>query len=259
MNILLVGDTHGMIAVINRYCRMLDQLGTPVDYVLQAGDFGYFEDTEWPEFVTGVFKFEKPTYVIHGNHEDPRYADLVMDKLIEIPNFYAFARGGEIVELRKDEEVVRIFGVGGAPCVDNPRIRYPFFRAEFDEAVYVWNKAGNPPIDILLTHEAPTGTGKIGDSYWGNPWGCGIPELRTLWETVRPKWQVNGHYHKKHVHQEDGLNHMILDVAEEAVVLLDTATWKFTDLTFSALTRMQIHVDQRNRVNRPATDSGSSS
>jgi Icc-related predicted phosphoesterase len=239
MRILLLGDIHGEIGVVNRYVALFNKANLPLDCVLQLGDFGMFKFCpEWVEFRDGKRKFAIPAYITYGNHEDPDEVEPVIDGKTVIENLHVFKRGGEIFELKKGDETIRLLSVGGAPCVDRPRIKMPYTPHDYVEAQERWEKAGKPPIDLLLTHEAPTGTGKIGLEQFGNPYKCGIEELRTLWKTVRPRVQVNGHYHIHHNYEEDGLHHLILDVGQEHAVVLDTETWTFTSVTFKTLTKL---------------------
>jgi Icc-related predicted phosphoesterase len=241
MIILIVGDTHGQLADINRYYRLLKQLDLTPQFCLQAGDFGFEPlHTQLPHYLSGEIKFPLPVYAIHGNHDHPTITDDFMSGKSKIANLYVFKHKGEIIELDHDAETVRVFGVGGAPCVDTPVYRYPFDPSEYNDAHDLWLKKGCPPIDILLTHEAPTGTGPIGEWRWGNPEMCGIPQLRRLWETVKPKWQIGGHYHKYNVHHENGLNHMILPLSWDGALVLNTngGDWQMNLVTFSVLERL---------------------
>jgi Icc-related predicted phosphoesterase len=241
MIILIVGDTHGQVECINRYYRLLNTLGLTPNFCLQAGDFGFEpKNTQWPYYVSGELKLPCPTYIIHGNHDHPTITDEVMYGKVKVTDAHVFKWKGEIIELTHDNESINVFGVGGAPCVDVPAYRYPFHPSEFNDAHEIWLKAGAPRIDILLTHEAPTGTGAIGEVRWGNPLTCGIPQLRKLWETIRPKWQIGGHYHKYHVYHEDDLNHMILPLSWDGAMVINTngGDWQMQLVTFQALEQL---------------------
>jgi Icc-related predicted phosphoesterase len=226
MRILIVGDTHGEITYINRYYRALKQSGC---------DFVGFEK--------GVFKFPCPVYVIHGNHEDTVADDYLSGKK-QIPNMYVFPRYGEIVDVQVGDESITLFGVGGAKNAPGDLSwSYPFDeKIEFMKARELWIKRGSPKVDLLLTHEAPTGTGSIGDP-WRHKDGkghltCGDAGLRVLWADVQPKWQINGHYHRHHTYSEGGLSHKILPAAPGGATLLDTSDWRFQDFTLDSLNRI---------------------
>lgn len=245
MLILIVGDTHGNITMMNRWYRTMKAAGIVPDFMIQVGDFGFWgkgSGVDWPGYEKGVFKFPCPTYVVHGNHEDPKVANPYMNQKKKVDNLYVFPRYGEIVTLTKDEEEVTLFGVGGAENApwDNPSIYYPVEpKVEFLKAKAMWEKKGKPKVDLLVTHDAPTGTGYIGNANCGpNPMGCGDAGLRDLWVSVRPRFQIGGHYHRNHLYEEDGLKHVILHCAEVSAGLLDTSTWKLEIVTMNTLERL---------------------
>ena len=228
--ILLAGDTHENINAINRIVKKVALKGVDIDAVIQVGDFGFWpEGGEWKGFSKGVFKFRKPTYVIHGNHEDPACVEPFMGPNPQktLPNFRLLAPG-EIVKICG----LNVMGVGGARCADRPKIYYPWEPQDFVRAREGWEAAGKPYIDILVTHEAPRDTGMLGSleiclEYGLNILDVGEQAVSDLWAAVRPAWQINGHHHKIHKYiTPDGLQHLTLPCIEDGYGIFDTETYE---------------------------------
>lgn len=226
--ILLAGDTHENINAINRIIKKLALQGVEVNAVIQVGDFGFWaEGGEWKGFLKGVFKFRKPTYVVHGNHDDPACVEPMMGRTPQknIHNFRMFYPG-EILEICG----LKVMGVGGAKTVDEHKIFHPFDPQIYKDVLERWWWAEEPRIDLLVTHEAPAGTGMLGDIYMSQKYNLNIldvgePLLTELWEYVRPAWQINGHHHKIHEYTSpSGLKHLTLPCIEDGYGLLDTET-----------------------------------
>ncbi len=226
MHLLLISDTHlKQIDRINKFKKRLvrDFEIHPVA-ALHGGDFGFWQEWPWLSYIRGTSKLELPVYAVHGNHEDP---EMVQASIVRpVPNLKIFRPGGEICTIEHCGETCTVLGVGGAPCVDDPLVFYPFKATDYLSAVEVWKSAGCPQIDVLLTHEVPKHIGPIGEAFFGNPLEAGIPELRTLWETVRPRLLIAGHYHKIHIWEENGLKLYTLPQAAQGGALLDTTDWR---------------------------------
>jgi Icc-related predicted phosphoesterase len=238
--ILLVGDTHcDNIHAINRYIRQLRERDIEIDFWIQVGDWGFwkFHGSVWLEYETGKVEFIKPGFVVHGNHEDPVVAchytkagvkysyknktGVFTPKLTH--NFKAFRDPFEIVEYQG----VRMMGVGGAYCADNPTIRYPHDDEVFLDAIEFWKEQGSPDIDILITHEGPNEVGIKGHPMFAHLGPPGNRNLRVMWEAINPRLHVSGHHHQFVVKYEgeDPQNprmHMTLPCAEQFAIVLDT-------------------------------------
>jgi hypothetical protein len=233
VQLCLLADTHAELELVNRHVRFLKlRHGVEVEGILHAGDFGFWDQGPWRAFARGAYQFLKPMVVVHGNHEDPRVCARVQGRDTTehgVTNLY-LAKSGEFVDFAG----LVILCVGGAKCVDNPAVRYPFSPDEYTAALESWRAGGSPAIDILLTHEAPSGTGMVGDPFISakfglNPFEVGEPLLRELWEAVKPKLHVCGHHHKLHRYTSpDGLQHLTLPVARDGGFVLDTERWELT-------------------------------
>lgn len=241
-NILLVGDTHcDNIFAINRYVRQLKEKGIEIDFWIQVGDWGFwnFTGSAWAEFESGNFKFIKQGFVVHGNHEDPKVAynytkagrtvnwhgKLIKHEPKLTHNFRVFKDPFEIIEYNG----IRMMGVGGAYCADNPKIRYPFDDQVYLDAIDAWHAVGEPQIDILITHEGPSEVGIVGHPFFAHLGPPGNRNLRTMWEAINPRLHVSGHHHqfvvKLEPYGEDRIKarlHMTLPCAEQFAVVYNT-------------------------------------
>lgn len=242
MLISLVGDTHCFINRIDVGVRRAKKvLGLDVDLCLQVGDFGFYNDYgDWKAYRKGQYRFEVPTLAVHGNHENEESAREAMQPFgWLVPNFKCLYDGGEIFEFTDAKgEVIRILGVGGARCVDNPPRSqyYEFNEYDYETAYDIWVKAGKPEIDILMTHDCPYGVDLFGDPVISEMFGLdpnkqmGERKLNELWHAVRPKLQINGHHHRKHRYTSPaGLKHMTLPITPHGVILLDTSDWSIKE------------------------------
>jgi predicted phosphodiesterase len=240
--ILLVGDTHcDNIHAINRYVKQLGEKDIEIDFWIQVGDWGFwnFNGSAWTEFESGNFKFVKPGFVVHGNHEDPKVAYhytkaggeyLNKGKKIKLApklthNFRVFRDPFEIIEI----DGVRMMGVGGAYCADNPVIRYPFDDQVYLDAIDAWYAVGKPDIDILITHEGLSDVGLVGHPFFAHLGPPGNRNLRTMWEAINPRLHVSGHHHQFVVKQEGERLHMTLPCAEQFAVVYDTESGNFVE------------------------------
>lgn len=199
MLIGLVGDIHGdmwkMNQVVDDYRR---RTGLNLDGLIQVGDFGFFKQIKlgsWHKIKSKKMKFNVPSLVVHGNHEDPhewRGANghnvpnlLVADKPIQLIKWMG----------------MNILCVGGAHCVDNPPENYfvPHSDEVFHQAITFWFQENKPKIDLLLTHDAPMGCGIKPNPRFAMIENLnkeiGSKELLDLILTVSPTTHFNGHYH----------------------------------------------------------------
>jgi Icc-related predicted phosphoesterase len=184
---------------------------------------------DFPEVYSEEYQIPIPTYFIRGNHEDQEflmnYEKRLMElhpgdhlqRCIEICTNLFYIPDGHIIKLGD----IKLAGWGGcwgqktwdmdywssARCQPNnrgyTRKLNHMTRDRFEHLM----RSG---FDILVTHDAPTGTGVKGftdrkaaqeagieptEDVFGGP---GVGYIRELIEEVKPRYHFNGHYHEYH-------------------------------------------------------------
>lgn len=233
MRIALLGDLHGAISFVGRTVDVLERRFDFVpDAIVQVGDWGFFADVgEWPRVLAGAIALPAiPTYVVHGNHEGREEALAAIAGIPTLPHLHVFPPGGAIWPLSVGTETVMLLGCGGAYDAPGttPSDGIPFSERDPGIALERWIAAGDPSIDLLITHEAPTGCGELGEWRYGSPWKTGSPGIRTLWERVNPPLMVCGHYHTEHVRREGNRTLRVLPMAQDGAAIWDTTTGQVT-------------------------------
>jgi len=236
MNLLVIGDLHGRIDYIERYyARLTDNFALAVPAVVQVGDFGFYERSGgFAAYRAGREQLPVPTYAVHGNHDDPEITRTLAASEVAVPNLHVFPVGGGFVTLTHGNESVTLMGVGGAYTV--PQTWHAqmssFSEREPEAALVRWDEAGQPAVDILITHETPSQLGRpLGDPQYGNPYRVGSDGIRAFWQTVRPRLLVCGHYHTLLQKVDDGLSVTVLPEAAQGALVWDSATGQQTMFT----------------------------
>ena len=210
--VMLISDIHTKYAVINPQIRHAEEAcGHPVSQVLVLGDFGFFGDELHEYFRRGNNRFLRPVACIEGNHEDhgalhnlvARYADVV-----------TYLPRGSVHNLGPWRGVC----LGGARYMDagsTPR------GCEITAADVEACLAHAPDeVDLVLSHDCPTGIGvpnTPGLEHYGPP---GEPQLTRLAAHFRPRWWFFGHHHRWFDHERDGTRYMGLPQSWVGYVLL---------------------------------------
>jgi hypothetical protein len=239
MRVALLGDLHGALSLVSRTVDVLERRFDFVpDAIVQVGDWGFFADMgEWPQVLAGAVSLPNlPTYVIHGNHEGREETLAAIAGVPTVPQLHVFPPAGAIWPLTIGAETVTLLGCGGAYDAPGTTLSagIPFSERDPELALARWRMAGEPRVDLLITHEAPTGCGELGEWRYGSPWKTGSPGIRTLWERVNPPLMVCGHYHQAHRRREGGRTLHVLPMAREGAAIWDTGT---DQVTAFALTR----------------------
>lgn len=232
MRILLLGDLHGTMELVG---ATVDVLRARFDFapeaIVQVGDWGFFAEWgDWPRVLRGEILLPPiPTYVVHGNHEGRAETLAAVAGIPQLPQLHVFALGGAVWTIGGSDPV-RLLGCGGAydAPTTTPSDGIPFSERDPEMALVRWMAAGEPPIDLLVTHEAPTGCGDLGEWRYGSPWRTGSPGIRALWERVAPPLMVCGHYHRELTRREGGRTLRVLPLASDGAAIWDTATDQVT-------------------------------
>jgi Icc-related predicted phosphoesterase len=232
MRILLVGDLHGQISVIGRIVATLDRrFGFAPEMIVQVGDWGFFaHEGEWARVLRGEISLPIPIYVVHGNHDGYAETMAAAAGIASLPQLHVFPPGGDCWTVDVGGEQLSLLGLGGAydAPTTTPSDGIPFTERDPAIAVARWEAAGAPAIDLLITHEAPTGCGALGEQRYGSPWRSGSLGIRRLWERINPALMVCGHYHQELARTEGDRTLRVLPLASEGAAIYDTATRRIT-------------------------------
>lgn len=231
------GDTHGNIELLfERAAAWEARTGIQLEYLFQVGDFGiwpnpdsvdpmsrrHFEKDGIPiggdyrDYAVGNKVAPRPIYFIRGNHEDQLflmnheriqmalYPEDYWTRTIEVaPNFF-YIPDGHVVEIGG----VKFAAWGGNFAYRTWKQRMGYWdlqrkgRRLNHMTVDVYERLLTGGYDVLLTHDAPIGSGVVGAVGIELPeeemTGGGNQPIRTLIDVVRPKYQINGHWHEYH-------------------------------------------------------------
>lgn len=233
MRVLLIGDLHGEISLVGRIVATLEwRFDFAPDLIVQVGDWGFFRGVgEWPYVLRGEVALPPiPTYVVHGNHDGYTETLAAMAGIATLPQLHVFPQGGDLWTVDVDGERITLLGLGGAYDAPTtvPSAGIPFSERDPAIALERWEAMGAPDVDLLITHEAPTGCGALGDRQYRSPWRSGSPGIRMLWERVNPPLMVCGHYHQELIRTEGGRTLRVLPMAYDSAAVWETATGQVT-------------------------------
>ena len=221
MKILCVGDVHGNTSAL---CNVAFPQARKNDcsLLVQVGDLGFWEHMdEGRRFLDKVSKHlvrnDLTLYWIDGNHENhPKlwadYAPAGPEGLCLIrPNLYYIPRGtvfklGDVtcLGLGGAFSIDKLWRVGKELMDDRPgTLWWPTEMTRFEDAEKAKSEAiEKGPVDIMFTHDCPTGTDVPGihsaDKWkWPETWQ-NRDLLREVFDVVQPKLLVHGHYHVRY-------------------------------------------------------------
>lgn len=203
--IMVLGDTHGNSAWVNRVLKRAEFLGC--DTVIQVGDFGMWEHMDDGEFLNAVSNWSTKRniefYWIDGNHEN---FDMLFDKYQSNEQFWPIRHNlyyiprGTVWEW----EGFTFAGMGGAVSIDrDSRIegrswwRQEQIRNEDVQALE--DNLGDMWVDFLFTHDAPflPDTGR--NNYKDDPISDGHRRaMDYVVHLAHPRHHFHGHYHYFH-------------------------------------------------------------
>lgn len=209
----MVGDTHGNGRWVKHHVFPYAERGD-VDAIVQVGDFGLWPGEAGREFLDIVEseanRIEKPWFWLDGNHED--FSELeergcfksstpchIKDHIIYLPRGCVWEWGSKT-----------FMAMGGAFSIDK-RYHVPYqswwpqeeitggdlIRAERNMVLQ-----GKVTIDVLLSHDCPSGTQIPGVHADGKE---AFPEagrnrrmLKWIVDVYEPRLVVHGHYHHRY-------------------------------------------------------------
>ncbi len=195
--LLLLSDVHAHYHVVDTQIGHALQDGRgPVGEVVVLGDFGMFGPNLHAYFRRDRRRFRLPVSFLEGNHEDfAALASLVRD--------YA-----DVVTYLPRAGLRSLCGwqalcLGGAKYMDAWSTPPGCEIRDVDIAACLSHPAGS--VDVVLTHDCPTGIGignTTGLEHYGPP---GVAGLQQLAESLQPRLWFFGHHHRWHVHEHAGI------------------------------------------------------
>lgn len=244
------GDCHGNIELLFRRASAWEaRTGITLGYLFQVGDFGvwpnadsvdpmsrkHFEKDGLPvggdyrDYAVGNKVAPRPLYFIRGNHEDQLflmnheriqmalYPEDFWTRTIEVaPNFH-YIPDGHVVEVGG----TRFAAWGGNFAYRTWKQRLGYWdmqrkgRRLNHMTVDIYERLLRGGYDVLLTHDAPLGSGVVGavgvDLPEEEMTGGGCQPVRTLIDVVQPRLAFSGHWHEHHRNQFGVTNHFVLN------------------------------------------------
>lgn len=200
--VLAAGDLHGRLGMLEDLILQHPD----IDFVLQVGDFGAYRDdgaccgipprrrhwSEFPAYLDGRRRFQKPVFFVKGNHEHFKLLDdsearasksepvPMAENLFYIPN-------GRVVMIQ-GVVVASLGGNYSEACYRKPHgglRRRHFSEAEISAILHQPRK-----VDVLLTHD-------VGEGMIPSFRGLSL-ELLDLGMRLKPTWWIHGHFHCYH-------------------------------------------------------------
>ena len=177
MKILTFVDLH----LSKKMYLKLKKKAKNIDVILCAGDITIFGNGQ--KFILNKLnKFNKPLFIVHGNHEIPSH----LKKSCKSFHYIKFIHK-KIVKY--DNLIVIGYGGGGFSMIDTKFMK--FGKNVLKKMKKLKRKKKVTKI-ILLTHAPPykTKLDKIFDNY------CGNKSIRKFIEEAKPDYAIGGHFHE---------------------------------------------------------------
>lgn len=234
------GDTHGNIRLMfERASAWEARTGLTLDVIIQVGDFGiwpnpttvdgpsrkHFEKCGLPiggdfrSYAIGELQVPRPFYFIRGNHEDQLflraherihmalYPEDYLTRAIEICPGMNYLPDGHIIDIGGWKFAA--WGGNFAKKTWENNLGYWEHNLQGRRLNHmtrdVFERLIRSEFDVLLTHDAPIGSGVVGAVGVELPeeemTGGGCAPIKELIEVVAPKYQFNGHWHEYHYNQ----------------------------------------------------------
>ena len=216
MNLAVFADVHGRVLLCFKLCaRWERETGERVALILQAGDLGTFPDEARLDKATirharddrselgfldhfrrreasaegALAQTQCPLVYVRGNHEDHAWLDALEaaadGPLVPVDVYqrvYCLKTGVPYTFVYGDEQI-NILGIGRiGPPVGERDTGKPIYLQDYEmERLY---NLDNPPVDVLLTHDAARDSVTV---------RYGLEEIRWLLNLAKPAYHFYGH------------------------------------------------------------------
>ena len=212
--ILVVTDTHCYFDIINKQIDYAeDSLGIPISSVIHLGDFGIYKQQLYDFFIRKSKRFRRPLYFIDGNHED---FNSIEKLVIKYKDFFTYLPRTKVNTI----EGYRFLSLGGTGYMDSMATQRGAIIT--DKQINDCLSIPREDVDIILTHDCPTGIGvpnTPGLEYYGE---TGFKRSSELADHFKPKLWLFGHHHKWFTFQKDHTSYYGLGGVWRGFGLLDS-------------------------------------
>lgn len=213
--ILLVSDIHAHYHVVDdQIAHAQDALGVQVRQVLVLGDFGLFAPNLHDYFRRDGRRFARPVSFIEGNHEDFRDFERLVRDYADVVTY--LPRGS-----RHEFGGRRWLCIGGARYMDAWSTPPGCEIRDGDVAACLGHEPGS--IDLVVSHDCPTGIGVVNQSEFEHLGPPGVAGLAQVAAHLQPRYWFFGHHHRWHESEYDGTRYVGLPRSWEGYVLVDAA------------------------------------
>ena len=185
--VMVISDVHTKYEVINTQIRHAEQmLEQALDHVLVLGDFGFFRNELHDYFRRDQQKFLRPVFTLEGNHEDhSALARLVA----EYADVVTYLPRGSLHNVGQWSGLC----LGGVRYMDAATTPRGSEITDADVDACLCHDVDS--VDIVLTHDCPSGIGVRGApgyEHYGRP---GVPQMSRLGDHYGPRLWLFGHHH----------------------------------------------------------------
>jgi len=217
--ILVICDTHCYFDTVNQQIDYAENTaGCDVTCVIHLGDFGIYRSHLNDFFIKKKRRFRRPLYVIDGNHED---FDALPWLVKKYEDFFTYLPRGTVHTLAG----YRFLALGGAAYMDSMITQHGAVIT--DQQINECLKIPGDAVDIILTHDCPSGIGVPNTPGFEHFGDTGFPRSGELAAHFKPKLWLFGHHHKWYAHKDGHTSYYGLCGAWKGFGMLDDR-YRFT-------------------------------
>lgn len=205
------GDWHGQKGWGSYMIRLIAE-STASPAIFHLGDFGFWPRSGGQKFLSKIHKalelHDKWIFVTAGNHEDYQQIS-TFSPVADMPGCVRNPRFPRIIVLARGytwEWLGKKFmSVGGANSIDRDRRtqNIDWWAGEQISGLDVYNSIQYGKVDVLFSHDAPSGVRIFGSHREPDAWPAtsvqysneSREQLRLITDVIQPRLMFHGHYH----------------------------------------------------------------